>query len=236
MYSLEIDLELYFVPPMEDFGNGISVTRTLNLPFVPHSGLLVFGQELDDCPTPGGFPLAGVTWDVDRQVFLAKSKLTVHDWPIVAIPDEVRAWVERGWRLGSFMEHYEDEDGRPEQEDGPEVVASDLTTFVVGDEDWPELLKLQATPHRGRPREFNILFQVVLRTMAELHNNPAVAYAMYKTQRFFAEREYRDSDEPAEVRQFRNAQRDFEGIEIEEQVAWLRKVKRKYPSLRSVVR
>jgi hypothetical protein len=29
MYSLELDIKLQSVPPMEDFGNGISVTRAL---------------------------------------------------------------------------------------------------------------------------------------------------------------------------------------------------------------
>ncbi len=233
MYSLELDLELYFVPPMEDFGNGVALTRTLDLPFVPHSGLIVFGRELDDCPVPGGIPLKDVTWDVDRRVFLAKSTVALQDWPIVAIPDEIGQWVYRGWRLGSYLEQYEEDEDRLDV-GGPELDI-DLTAYCMDEDDWPELTKLQATCHRSRPREFNILFQLVIRLMAERYNNLPTAYAMYKTQRFIAQRESGVPDDPA-ARQFRAAKQDFKAMAAEQQAAWIRKVKRKYPSLPTVVR
>ena len=235
MYSLELDLELFFVPPMENFGNGICVTRSLDLPFVPHSGLSVFGQDLTDCPLPPGIVLEQLTWDIDRQRFLARSALTLQEWPIVAMPDEVGQWIERGWRLGSHLEQYENgEDTQPDAS-GPDVNVSDLADYVFGDENWSELIRLQEVSHRKRPPEFNTLFHVVIRTMTECHNNQATAYAMYKTQRFFSESQCHGPQQPTAARQFRDAQREFETTSFEKRAIWLRTVKRKYPSLRAIL-
>jgi hypothetical protein len=235
MYPLELDLELFFVPPMEDFGNGISVTRTLDLPFVPHSGLSVFGKELTDSPLPPGIVLEQLTWDIDRQLFLARSTLTIQDWPIVAMPNEIRQWIVRRWRLGSHLEQYENGDGTQPDANRLDVNVSDLPDYVFSNENWSELIRLQEVSHRKRPPKFNTLFHVVIRTMTERHNNQASAYAMYKTQRFFSESQCHDPQQPTAARQFRDAQFEFETMSLEKQAVWSRTVKRKYPSLRAIL-
>ncbi len=144
MFKLELDLHLYFDPPMADHGDGIAVTRTIDVPFPPWSGLLVYGRELDECPSPGGWPLKDVTWDVDRGVFLATTSLHSGGVPMAMIPDVVRAYVDRGWRLGSYMDLYEEpnEDESPEDDDAVEGGSVDEDEMEL----WPTM------PARGGRR------------------------------------------------------------------------------------
>ena len=44
VFRLELDLRLYFVPLMSDTGNGITVTRTIELPFAPQIELGIAGR------------------------------------------------------------------------------------------------------------------------------------------------------------------------------------------------
>lgn len=44
---------------------------------------------------------------MDRQVFGAKTSMTNVDLPLAFMPDDIRAWLDRGWRLGSYTVVYE---------------------------------------------------------------------------------------------------------------------------------
>ena len=94
MFKLELDLLLYFVPPMDERGQGIRLTRSLELPFPPINGLYLSGIAMDDPPTPMGCRINDLTWDLDRQVFMATTQLTNHDFPIATIPDEIGSWID----------------------------------------------------------------------------------------------------------------------------------------------
>ena len=100
-FRLEFDLSIFFVPPMDDHGPGIRLTRSFELPFPPTEGLCLNGAAFNPhSPSSEDFPVKGVTWDMDRRIFLAGIVLVCQDHPIESIPDELRAWIERGWRLG----------------------------------------------------------------------------------------------------------------------------------------
>ena len=109
MFVLELDVSLYFVPPMEERARGIVVTRTLELPFPPTDGLFITGIAMNGQPLARGFKLEDVTWDLDRQKFFATTSLTSQDFPIADIPVLIRDWIDRGWQLGSYEDTYEEE-------------------------------------------------------------------------------------------------------------------------------
>ena len=54
MFKLELDMELYFVPPMEEIGEGICLTREFELPFPPLTGISLAGVALNGSPSPLG--------------------------------------------------------------------------------------------------------------------------------------------------------------------------------------
>jgi len=81
MFTLELDLIITYTPPMSEAGGGIYLTRELQVPFAPYNGLHICGNQMDQAPGPEGFVLKDVTWDVDRQVFMAHSLLCSHDRP-----------------------------------------------------------------------------------------------------------------------------------------------------------
>ena len=66
MFKVELDLELRFVPPMAEYGQGITVTRTLELPLAPGPDLMAWSARIDDCTEPDGYHLGEFTCDVDR--------------------------------------------------------------------------------------------------------------------------------------------------------------------------
>ena len=104
MNKVELDLHLVFQPPMDDSSDGIIITRTIELPFTPFNGLRVFSRVWEDGPEPYGLELTDVLWEMDRAVFLAKTRHTWVDLPIAFIPHEIRDWLGRGWRWGSYEE------------------------------------------------------------------------------------------------------------------------------------
>ena len=95
MFKLELDLVLYFVPPMDEHSQGIRLTYSLELPFLPTNGLYLAGVAMDDPLSPLGFRINDLTWNLDRQFFMATTQLTNHDFPIATIPDEIGNWIER---------------------------------------------------------------------------------------------------------------------------------------------
>jgi hypothetical protein len=70
--------------------------------------------------------------------------------------------------------------------------------------------------------------------MVALHNNPATAYAMIKTERFFTDEEVKENDSKA-VTAYRDVQREYENMDIEEKWRWRDKVMAKHPRLEQIV-
>jgi hypothetical protein len=224
MFKLELDLLLYFIPPMDERGQGIRLTRSLELPFPPTNGLHLAGITMDDPPSPLGFRINGVTWDLDRQVFMATTQLIDHNLPIAAIPDEIANWIERGWRLGSYEDAYK----QPEE---TEDDSSEITTESV--DDWDEDDRLPTMNPRSRPRAFNKFFRALVREMARLHNNESAAYAIDRTKMFFDEERLKEESKAA-IR-FRDAQNEFSDMTWDQQYDWREKVLRTHPRLDRIV-
>lgn len=95
VYRLELDLDLYFVPPMEANHGGITVTQTFTLPFPPSSDLAICGRQIEEHSDPHGLVLHDVVWDMDREVFTAHTSLESQALPIAEIPNAIRAWTDR---------------------------------------------------------------------------------------------------------------------------------------------
>lgn len=220
MFLLELDVSLFFVPPMEEHARGIVVTRTLELPFPPTTGLFITGVVINGQPLAQGFKIEDVTWDLDRQRFTATTSLVSQDFPIAEIPDLIREWVDRGWQLGSYEATYDEE---PEEQTDSVLIES-VTNGTIEDEDalnrWPTL-----NP-RSRSPAFNRFLQALAIEMARLYNNWEVAYAIYQTKTFFSEDQLKDNKSRAATK-FRNAQDEFARMTFGQKYDWREKALRK---------
>jgi hypothetical protein len=225
MFRLELDLSIHYIPPMLESRRGIILTRSVELPFAPFPNLQIYSREIDDSPGPLGFMLKELTWDIDRQVFLAETGIVNTSIPVAEIPDDLCSWIERGWRFGSFADAYVD----PTMSDDEEPTGDSET----GSSDEDVLLEeLPAKPPRNRPASFNKVLRALVRTMAELDNNAAVAYAIAKTQRFFdnVENIAKENETPA-IRKYRVALSEFEEMSFDERYDWRTKIMKTYPRL-----
>ncbi|MAT73371.1 MAG: hypothetical protein CMJ58_28135 [Planctomycetaceae bacterium] len=226
LYDLHIDLRMYFCPPMNDRGRGITLTRRIQLPFPPFNGLSLTGSTIDVVPMPEGFTLNSVVWDCDRSRFTAYTEMSQHDFPIASIPDELNAWIDRGWRLGSSADVFDDAHDSGGGDEEVETTDSPRDDFEPADEEdaWPML------PPRKRPKEFNKLFRALIRLMCEAHNAESRAYAMWRTQRFYSDEELKKS-ESSVARRFKDAESEFYEMTIDEQIEWRKRICRNYPRL-----
>lgn len=152
MFDVEMDVSLTFDPPMDADGPGITVTRRFQLPFVPQKGIALTGQAFNDHPDPEGLVLQDVVWDDDRRVFLVDSAGSMHDFPIAIIPDELRLWIERGWRLGSYRDAYVQEEDDSAGCDS-EAEDNDPALSDTANDEWEDLEKLPTMSPRRRPRD-----------------------------------------------------------------------------------
>jgi hypothetical protein len=156
------------------------------------------------------------------------------DFPIGLIPEELRAWVDKGWRLGTYMDSYtKDEEAEEDEGDEPEEIDEEASLGLKTD--WDVLQKWQSQGPGARPKEFNRRLMAVVRFMAENYNNWEVAYAMDRTKRFFSEEEVKESFMSAPVKKWRDAQSEFYHMSQEDQFAWQRRVKKRYPRLDHIV-
>jgi hypothetical protein len=226
-YPIELDVRLSFDPPMSDGGAAIVVSRRIELPFVPYNGVQIYCRAWDDCPEPIGLALKDVTWDMDRQLFLAVAHHGYSDFPIATIPDEVRTWVARGWRLGSWMDWYE----RREATAGPaDERASPDTWLIDGDE--PDFERMHLLPPERRPAVFNRFWKALIRQMIESYADRPTAYAMDKSGTWRPD----DGDSNGSLRRaWTQHTEDFNRLSVDEQIAWEDRV-RKYPSLEGVLK
>ena len=228
MFKLNLDVRLYFDPPMADHGKGITVTRELDLPFPPTEGLFLGGVVLNGVPIPLGYKIKEVTWDIDRETFFANSSSSLVDFPIALIPLEIRSWIDRGWRLGSYEDTYEKEDKRVTRFQRKPIACK----WDWDDEDEAE--KWQRMRPRSRPENFNKLFKAVVREMALLGNNSAVAYAMYRTHTFFDDTELEKDETPA-AKKFKDAKSEFDRMSFDEHYDWCHSIARRCPHLAQFV-
>ncbi|MBX3388621.1 MAG: hypothetical protein KF691_04115 [Phycisphaeraceae bacterium] len=226
MYKLHLDLHLYFVPPMTEDGAGIIVTREIELPFPAFEGLRVFSKEFDDCPEPLGFTLKDVVWDVDRKLFLADSSLISSGLPIACIPDSIRDWIHHGWRLGSLRDAYIEPDEQDEVDADP---PGQPRTASPEEEE-----RMHTLPPRRRTKEFNRLFNAMVRHMAEEFVDIESAYAMECTGSFFSETEISERmGEPA-VKKWAEARAAFSRMSTQDRLAWRERATR-YASIEEIV-
>lgn len=223
MYTLCLDLHLRFVPPMSEHAPGIVLTRTLTLPFPPYSGLVIHGRAMDDCPDPLGFHLTEVIWDMDREVFLAHTIVVPGDEPLALIPDTIRGWMGRGWKLGSYRDDYARDDET--EMDGE---ASDS---AVDEGEYERLETLHTLPKSRRDPEFNRFFKALIREMSEGYNNLSVAYAMDKLGRLLPDEEPKAGEQLSETaRLWRDTRSEFDQLDSDDKTAWQDRVA-KYPTL-----
>jgi hypothetical protein len=233
MFTLLLDIGQVFVPPMKESSNGICLTRKLELPFAPFNGLSLNGAELREVPEWSGHELKDITWDIDRQVFLAKAKLIHVNLPIPYIADEIRSWLNRGWKLGSFEELYEADyeaylasDETPvkpqEASDGKEAIDDNK-------EQWPSL------PPKERPAHFNKLLMALVRQLAVEFSNLPTAYAMDKTKMYFTDEALRETPSPA-TEKFVAARDNFARLSRREQIDWAMKVAETHPRMDRVLK
>lgn len=228
MFTLDLDLHLYFEPPMTDAGDGIVLTRKLELPFPPYEGLRVFSKTMDDCPEPMGMTVKDVVWDIDRGVFIADTYVHDHDLPMPSILDSIRRWIGLGWRLGSYGDHYPDPwaDAPPE----PPPPARSRRKKVTLEE--PEHRIPNRAPGR-RSAEFNQLFKAMIKLLATSYSNSEVAFAMDKTGRFFSNEQIKERENDPLVVEWKKARAAFEDLSERKEALWRLEVE-KYPSIESL--
>lgn len=228
MFAVDVDLVLRYVPPMDDVGEGIRLTRTIELPFPPAEDISVFSKEWEGVGDPLGYVLKNVTWDMDRNRFLADTMLSVTGTPIAMIPFEIRQLVYHGWTYGSYKDSYRTEPKRGRKRG---------TLPVMPDWEWDydAAAVWEANP-KDRPEEFKLVLHAVVSTMAELHNNCRVAYAMLKTGCYF---DIAKGKLPSELlpleKRFSKVLHDYDSLPSDKKWVWAERVKRKYPQLTDVV-
>lgn len=224
MYAVDVDLVLRYVPPMEDYGGGIRLTRTIELPFPPAEDVSVFSKTWEGMEDPLGYILKNVTWDMDRNRFLADTMLSVTGTPIAMIPFEICQLVYHGWKYGSYKDNYQTRrKGRRKRDK--------LLTISGCDWDYDVAEAWETSPN-NRPDEFKLVLQAVVATMAELHNNCRVAYAMLKTGCYFdIAKGTLPSDLPVLERRYSEALGKYDALPSDKQWDWAERVKRRYPQL-----
>lgn len=224
MFKLHLDLHVHFVPPMHGHGAGVVLTRETELPFVPTEGLRLFSRTFEGHSDPMGFMLESVVWDIDRQVFLASTDLVVDSVPLPFIADEIRSWVERGWRFASYRDDYPTDDA-----EGPDAVAADSDVDAEGNE-WDDAEKAHLRSWQQRSAEQNRILKALIRHMAETYDNEAAAYAFDRTGRYFTEQQIKESRlDDRNIRKFVDATREFENMPFAQQQSWRDRTER-YPS------
>jgi hypothetical protein len=87
VFKVEIDFVVTFVPPMSQHSRGITLTRAIELPFHPSRDVNIFGRDLmEDGSEPMGIKFKDIIWDMDRQVFFAKTYLEDGSCPLPMRP------------------------------------------------------------------------------------------------------------------------------------------------------
>ena len=125
MYKLLVDLCLSYSPPMSEHARRIRLTRKMELPFPPYEGLAIFSREFDSAQEPPGFVLKNVTWDLDRQLFVAET-FADNELAMAEIAEDLAWWLNLGWEWGSYMDHY-----RAADEDWDDDIEGDVESSTA---------------------------------------------------------------------------------------------------------
>ncbi len=232
MFSVEIDLVLRYVPPMVDRGQGIRLTRTVELPFPPNDHIALFSATWEGWETfdkPLGYPLKVITWELDRNCFLADTHMSVTGLPIALIPREIKDLLQQGWRYGSYNDAY-----GPKRRGRKRVGRLPAIRGRHWEDD--EAAQWETKRDASRPKAFTTILKAVIATMAQLDNNCRVAYAMSKTSTF------EDlPDDPlhrelnAGEKRFLVATQQYDALTSDQRWHWSQGVQRRYPRLVDVV-
>lgn len=229
MYTVHVDFVLRFVPPMDDHGHGIRVDRVFELPFPPTSDISVFSKDWEGTEDPMGYHLKEITWDLDKQCFLAETQMSTTGVPVALIPYEIHGLLEQGWTFGSYMDQYRTERRRRRKQRA-------LPILRVSKWDHDEAATWETTRGKSRPKEFLTILHAIIATMAELHNNCGVAYAMSKTQGFVDVPEgLFHRDQSPFQQKFQVAVREYEEWTFDQQWDWCERVQRRYPRMIDVI-
>jgi hypothetical protein len=229
MYAVDVDLVLRYVPPMEDHRDGIRLTRTIELPFPPSEDIAVHSKDWEGIDDPMGYRLKEITWDVDRNRFLAETEVSSTGTPIAMIPHEIRALLKHGWQYGSHHDKYQTERKRGRKR-------RKLPRLRINKWDWEEAETWDTVRDNARPEEYKLVLHAVVSTMAELHNNCSVAYAMLKTGGYVEVPDDRFGNDLSPLeKKFSDAKRAYEAMPFDQAWDWCERVQRRYPRLIEVV-
>lgn len=234
VFKIEVDLHITFVPPMATHDPGITLTRTIELPFPPSADISIYSPRLmEDGSEPMGITLKEIIWDMERQVFFARTRVQEDGNSLPMVPQALRAHLDLGWRFGSYVDQY----GNPEYRDPPPPEPSsripkpsrrdlrdDGTTRMLG---WkPE----ERSPYA------RAVFGAFIRHLAEAYDI-ATAVAMERTGMFFDEKEVKGLpwEPPSEAVRGWDKMRASSGkISERRQMSWRRKLIAKYHSLQAI--
>jgi hypothetical protein len=224
MYTLHLDFQLRYTPPMPERGPCIALTRAIEIPFPPHEGLSLFSAEMDQCPKPDGFVLKDVVWDIDRKLFLPTTSMTDGATPVGGIVEQIQDWLDRGWVLGSCRDTYADFSTEP-------PVHRKRRRGRIADED---LEHMQVNPLPRRPDVFMQEFRAWVRFLAENFAEDW-AYAMDRGGVVLTSGEFDGRVRPnPEWKAWHSRVWEYGTLDEKQRAAWMRKVKR-YPRWTSLL-
>ncbi len=108
------------------------------------------------------------------------------------------------------------------------VVLMNDYPLAIGESDYAILSSVQHP--QGREKAFNDAFKAMVRFMIEVNNNPAVAYAIDKTDRVVSPENVELLSED-DIDEWNAACEQFESMSPKKQDAWIDRVLRTYPKL-----
>jgi hypothetical protein len=229
MYPIDVDYVVRYVPPMLDWAKGLRLSRTFELPFPPSGGVSVFSKEWERIEEPLGYRLKAITWDIDKQRFLAETEVMATGVPLALIPHELRNLLDCGWAYGSYLEKYKSGGKRGRKR-------AKLPTMRISKWNDEEAEAWEEARSKSRPKEFKTVLHAIVATMVELQNNCSVAYAMLKTGGYVdvPESVNRPDLSPIQAK-FDAAMNEFRSMKWDKQQDWCEHVQRRYPRLIDVV-
>jgi len=208
LYTIEVDLDVTFDPPMNPEWVGIQLTKSIELPFVPYERLGICGKDISEGPGDESLVLEDIVWDADRGVFTAETaKCNSGNLDLESIRAILEEWVERGWTWGSYLDKNEE-----------------YQESLAKDEDEVEDIERVADPVLG----------ALIRTMTDVINNPGVAFAMHRVQILGTDNELRHPNS-ALAKRWKAAVEEWENMDAKQQIKWTRSVVTHYPDWSQVI-
>ena len=146
--------------------------------------------------------------------------------PLAFVPDEIRTWIQRGWKLGSQEDVYQvTEENRGVAENGSTSLAQ---------RDYDRMERWLVMTPRSRPSESNEFLRALVCEMAATYNNLPTAYAIDQTKMFIPDNESKDL-ELRKSKRFRDALRQYQAMSLQQKSTWQQAVLQRYPRLEEVL-